>query len=56
MVTRNSSHGRHGGNHNQADEVRNENPNKAASRNTDVESLANDRNVSRGGGNRHGDR
>lgn len=55
MVTRNSSHGRHGGNHNQQDEVKDRNPNKAAARNTDVESLASGRNVSRGGGRKHGD-
>lgn len=56
MVTRNSSHGRHGGNHNQSDELKDKNPNKAAARNTDVESRANDRNVGRAGGHTQGER
>lgn len=56
MITRNSSHGRHGGNHDQSDERNNEDPGKAAARSSDVESLAKDRNVSRGGGRKHADR
>lgn len=43
------SQGRHGGNHSPADKGDSENPNARETRNTDVESLAGDRNVSRAG-------
>lgn len=55
-MERNSSHGRHGGDNNRADDGDAKNPTKAASRNTDVESLASDRNVSKAGGQKHGHR
>jgi hypothetical protein len=55
-MERNASHGRHGGDKGRPDNGDDQNPNKAASRDTDVESLAADRNVSRGGGKKPSDR
>ena len=55
MPTKSSSHGRHGGNHNQSDELKNRDPTKAISRNTDAESRARGSNESRAGGKRLGD-
>lgn len=55
-MNRNSSHGRHGGNHNQQDEVRNRDPNTEAARNTDVDSRAKSRGDARAGGHHYGDR
>jgi hypothetical protein len=48
--------GRHGGNHNQADELRNNDPTTIAARNTDVDSRAGNRNPDRGGGHKIGER
>lgn len=48
--------GRHGGNNNQADELRNKDPNTLAARNTDVDSRADNRNPDRGGGHKVGER
>jgi hypothetical protein len=53
-MERNSSHGRHGGDKGRPDEG-DRNPTKAATRDTDVESLAGGRNVSKGGGRKLGD-
>jgi hypothetical protein len=56
IMERNSNQGRHGGNRGSAETRDDKNPNKTAARNTDVESLARDRNVDRAGGRKHGDR
>ena len=55
-MERNSNQGRHGGNRGSAETRDDKKPNKTAARNTDVESLARDRNVDRAGGRKHGDR
>lgn len=55
-IVRNKSQGRHGGNHNQADELKNRDPKAAAARNTDVESRTGNRNDDTAGGHQHGDR
>lgn len=55
-MPRSDSHGRHGGNHSPADNGDDRDPNTRASRNTDVESLANDRNDNRAGGREIGKR
>ncbi len=55
-MERNSSHGRHGGNRGSGETRDDKNPNQAAARNTDVESLARDRNVDRAGGRKRGQR
>lgn len=55
-MERKGSHGRHGGNHGPADKGDEQNPTTQASRNTDVESLANDRNEDRAGGRKTGER
>jgi hypothetical protein len=49
-MPRNKSHGRHGGNSNQRDELLNLDPNTQATRNTDVESRSRNRNDDRAGG------
>lgn len=49
--------GRHGGNHNQADETANrKDPTRVAARNTDVDSRAGNRNPDRSGGHKLGER
>jgi hypothetical protein len=55
-MVRNKSHGRHGGNSGQADELGNRDPNTVAARNTDVGSRERNRNDDRAGGHRHGER
>jgi hypothetical protein len=55
-MERKGSQGRHGGNHSPVDKGDKQNPTVQASRNTDVESLANDRNDNRAGGRKAGDR
>lgn len=49
--------GRHGGNHNEADEFGNDkDPSRLAARNTDVDSRAANRNSDRSGGRKLGER
>jgi len=52
-MDRNSSHGRHGGNRGSAP-ARDDSENPNRDTNTDVDSLVEDRNVSRGGGHHPG--
>jgi len=52
-MTRNSSHGRHGGNRGSAETRDDQNPNRQA-RNRDSESMADNRNPARGGGHQPG--
>jgi hypothetical protein len=55
-MTKNQSHGRHGGNRGSGDSRDDDdNPNRKA-RNTDIESRASNRNPDRGGGHRPGAR
>ena len=49
-----SSKGRHGGNHGPADKGDDQNPTSRVNRNTDVESVANNRNDDRAGGRKAG--
>ena len=51
-MTKQSTKGRHGGNHGPADKGDRENPTWQGSRNSDVDSLADNRNVDRGGSGR----
>lgn len=48
--------GRHGGNHDQTDELRNKDPNTLAARNGDADSRAGNRNPDRSGGHKIGER
>src|SRR3546814_16850781 len=55
-MERKDDQGRHGGNHSPAEKGDKQNPTAQANRNTDVESLANERNDNRAGARKAGDR